>query len=214
MTRSQPKFLNNLVADLEPVLPLGNRRAVGALFVLAFAGFAAVALTLGIRDDVLSGSPDPVFLLRSGLLLMLGTISAKSALAMVRPVVGRNDRSWVGAVAMAAVVPAVALLNTALDPVAAARAVWWSSAILCLGVGLTAATAFATIMIWNLRRGAPVLPERAGWVTGIAAGSLGSLVYSLHCPANNITYIGLWYTLTIAIAAVIARVAVPPLIRW
>lgn len=214
MTRSHLYFVDSLVADLDPVRPLGSQTAAAAIAALALVGFAAVALILGIRSDVLAGTPDPIFLLRGGLLLMLGSIAAASALAMVRPVVGRNDRSWAGAAAMAAVVPAVALVYAVIDPVAAGREVWWSSAFLCLGVSLTAATGFAAIIIWHLRRGAPVLLERAGWVTGIAAGSLGGLVYSLHCPANYITYIGLWYTLTIAIAAVAARLAVPPLIRW
>jgi len=214
MTRSQPEFLNSLVADLEPVSPLGNWQATGGLVALVLAGLTAVALLLGVRADVLAGTPDPVFLLRGGVLLMLGSISAASALAMARPVVGRNDRSWAGAVAMAAVVPAVALVYALIDPGAAAREVWWSSAILCLGVSLSAATGFAAIIVWSLRRGAPVLPERAGWVTGLAAGSLGTLVYSLYCPASSITYIGLWYTLVIAIAAVTARLTVPLLIRW
>jgi len=47
----------------------------------------------GIRTDVLAGTPNPVVLLRGGALLMLESICAFSARAMVRPAVGRTDRS-------------------------------------------------------------------------------------------------------------------------
>lgn len=209
-----PAFLDCLVADLRPVRPLSARLPAIGIIGLALVGFAAVAALLGVRADILAGRPDPIVLLRGGLLLMLGTIATASALALARPQVGRHDRIWVGATAMAAVVPAAALVFALLDPAAAARAVWWSSAITCLLVSLTAATGFGAVIVAHLRRGAPVQSARAGWVTGVAAGSLGVLVYSIHCPANHLAYIGLWYALAIALSAAAARLVVPRLIRW
>lgn len=214
MPDTNPSLLDTLVADLQPVRPLTARPAVFGIIGLALLGFLAVATTLGIRADLLAGDPDPMVLLRSGMLLMLGGIATSSALAMARPVVGRNDRSWAGAAAVAAAVPAAALMFAVLEPATAARAVWWSSAINCLVVSLLAAAGFATIITAQLRRGAPVQLTRAGWVTGLGAGSLGVLVYSIHCPSNHIAYIGLWYTLAVAISAVAARLIVPRLIRW
>lgn len=214
MPNIDPELFDALVADLEPVRPLSARRAVFGIVGIALVGFIAVAATLGVRADLLAGAPNPMVLLRSGMLLMLGGIAAASALAMARPVVGRNDRSWAGAAAMAATVPAAALIFALLEPATAARAVWWSSAINCLAVSLTAAAGFAAVIVMQLRRGAPVQLTRAGWVTGLAAGSLGVLVYSIHCPANHIAYIGLWYTLAVSISAVVARLVVPRLIRW
>ncbi len=57
--------------------------------------------------------------------------------------------------------------------------------------------ATAVPMVLALRRGAPTSPARAGWLTGIAAGGLGAFAYNLHCPFNNVIYIGLWYTLAV-----------------
>ena len=74
--------------------------------------------------------------------------------------------------------------------------------------------ATAVPMVLALRRGAPTSPARAGWLTGIAAGGLGAFAYNLHCPFNNVVYIGLWYTLAVASCAVIGRLVVPRLIRW
>jgi hypothetical protein len=214
MPNTHPDFLDRLVEELEPVQPLSARRAMLGLAGLVLIGGIAVAGTLGVRPDILAGNPNPMLFLRSGLLLMLGGIAAASALAMARPLVGRADRAWVGAAAMAAVVPGAALAYAVLDPPAAARAVWWPSAINCMIVSLSCAVGFAAIIVAQLRRGAPVLPERAAWVTGLAAGSLGVLVYSIHCPANHIAYIGLWYSLAIVISAIASRLIVPRFIRW
>lgn len=212
--RDRSDFVDQLVENLQPVRPLSAHWSSAAMLGLALVGFAAVAAVLGVRADLVAGQPNPVVLLRGGMLLVLGLVTTASAFALARPAVGRQDRSWAGATAMAASVPAAALLFALLDPAAALRAVWWSSAINCLFVSLSAALGFGAIIVAQLRRGAPVQLGRAGWVTGIAAGSLGVLVYSIHCPANHIAYIGLWYTLPIAISAVSARLIVPRLVRW
>jgi len=207
-------LLDDLANDLAPVRPLRDWQAVIGLAAFGLFAATAVGLMLGIREDVLAGTPHPMFLLRTGLLLMLGGICAAAALAMARPGIGRANRAWQAAVAMAGIVPATAAVVAIIDPAAAAQAVWWSSALWCLGVSLLAACGFAAIIVAQLRRGAPVSLERAGIVTGIAAGSLGVLVYSLYCPANSVAYIGLWYGLAIAMSTLTARCVVPPLIRW
>lgn len=207
-------FLDHLAADLKPVSPLGDRRVGLALLGLGAVGMLLVSATLGARADLLAGAPHPMFLFRTGTLLMLGGICAAAVLAMARPGVGRAGKAWLAALAMAAVVPLTALGVAISDPEAAFRAVWYGSALWCLGVSLTAAAGFASVLVWHLRRGAPVSPERAAIVTGVASGSLGVLVYTIHCPSNEIAYIGLWYGLAIAITTLACRLVVPPLIRW
>jgi len=69
-------------------------------------------------------------------------------------------------------------------------------------------------MVLHLRRGAPVAPQRAGLLVGLAAGSLGALAYNLHCSYDSMVYTGLWYGLVVGSAAVAGRLVVPRLIRW
>jgi hypothetical protein len=207
-------FLDRLAADLPPVTPLGNRRVGLALVGLGLVGTILVSATLGPRADLMAGTPHPVFLFRWGTLLMLGLISATAVLAMARPGVGRAGRAWLAAVAMAAMVPLTALGLAVADPQGFVQAVWWSSAITCLLVSLLSASGFAAILVWHLRRGAPVAPARAATATGIAAGSLGVLTYTIHCPSNEIAYVGLWYGLAIALSTLACRLIVPRLIRW
>jgi len=45
------------------------------------------------------------------------------------PLSGKSTAAWIGAVAIAAVVPAVGFVHAVTDPIAAARQVWWSQAL-------------------------------------------------------------------------------------
>jgi hypothetical protein len=84
----------------------------------------------------------------------------------------------------------------------------------CMAFSGLSGSATAVPMVLWLRRGAPTSPERAGWLTGVAAGGLGAFAYSLHCPFNDVVYIGLWYSLAVGLCAVLGRLVVPRLIRW
>lgn len=214
MTRLDDRFLDELAGAIAPVRPLGDHRVHISLLGLGIVGVVLVAATLGVRADLVAGAPHPMFFVRGGLLLVLAGICAAAAAAMARPGVGRGNRAWLAALAMAAILPLSALALAIIDPAGTFHAVWWPSAITCLVVSLTAAVGFAVPMVLHLRRGATVAPERAAIVTGLAAGSLGVLVYSVHCPANHVAYIGLWYGLAIALATLAARLVIPRLIRW
>jgi hypothetical protein len=84
----------------------------------------------------------------------------------------------------------------------------------CLGISLGIALLCAVPMVLHLRRGAPVAPDRAGLMVGLAAGSLGALAYNIHCPFTDMVYTGLWYGAGVAGAALAGRLIVPRLIRW
>jgi hypothetical protein len=211
--RDRPLF-DRMIEELAPVRPIRAWPAVLAMLVFGGVALAAVVMLFGARPDILAGDPHPMVVWRAGVLLLLGSICAAAALRTATPGVGQGNRAWAGAVAMAALVPLIALVTAIADPAAAARAIWWSSAIRCLWVSLAAATGFGAIMVLALRRGAPVAPERSGLLVGLAAGSLGVLVYSVHCLSNQIAYVGLWYTLAVLVAAAAGRLVVPRLVRW
>ena len=70
-----------------------------------------------------------------------------------------------------------------------------------------------SLTFW-LQKGAATSPERAGLLTGLAAGSSGIFAFALHCPHNDIAHIGLWHGLAVAVSAAIGRLIVPRAIRW
>ncbi len=206
-------FLDGLVADLTPVRVQRPRH--GGVLAIASAALcvAAVATLWGLRADVTALAPSGIVLIRSAALLLLGAATVTAALVSARPGVGGRAHGWPWALLAAATLPAAALWG-ALNGDARASDVISSSVPWCFGISLSgAAVIAATITAW-LRRGAVTEPVRAAWLTGIAAGAFGTFAYSLHCPSTTIYYTGLWYTATVAISAVVARVVLPRLLRW
>ena len=218
MSRDTPKSTGALIAQLvdglEPVRPLRLSSGLG----FAFAGLgvivATVALLFGVRPDVIAGHFDPVFLLAAGLFLLLGLSSAVTVVVMSRPHVGSDHGGWVWAAAMAALLP----LAAAIIGIGRGASVFSATAaehgLDCLAMGSAFAVMTFGVLVWWLRRGAPTSPERAGLLTGVAAGSFGIFAFSLHCVYSDIVHIGLWHSAVVVVSAVVGRIAVPQLIRW
>jgi hypothetical protein len=198
-----------LVDELEPVQPLGLKRALLLPGLLLAAAVAAIAATKGLRPDLMAGDPHPMFLLRAGALLLLGVVCGSTLLAMANPGVGRLGNGWKIALASALLFPFVALVTAFTG-----KPLDMTSGLQCLAYSTIAGSATAVPMVLWLRKGAPVSLERAGWLTGLAAGGLGAFAYGLHCPFNSIVYVGFWYSLAVGICAVLGRLIVPRLIRW
>jgi hypothetical protein len=208
------KFLiQDLVDDLKPVRAIRPFRPVATSMAITGIALAMVVFFLGPREDILAGRPDPMFLLRSGILLLLGFANAYAAINMASPAVGRHNESWQIAVAAALLFPLAAMIVAisagVTNAVDAAQ-----NGMECLQMSLVGGLATAIPMVLHLRRGAPTSPERAGWLTGIASGGLGAFAYNFHCPFNDLIYTGIWYTLAVGVCAVMGRLLVPRLIRW
>jgi hypothetical protein len=203
----------NLVDELEPVKPMRTGHGILAIGSIMVVVGGLIAAQKGMRADVMAGDPDPMFLLRAGLLLLLGCGCGWAVLNMASPSVGRQGQSWKMAIAAAALVPLAALVvaMTGRFDVALSNMRYGMDCLMFSGI---AGLATAVPMVLWLRKGAPTSPERAGWLTGVAAGGLGAFAYGLHCPFNDLVYIGLWYSLTVGVCAVIGRMVVPPLIKW
>lgn len=205
--------ITDLVDDLEPVKALSPRRPLLIAAAITVAMLALVAMMRGVRPDVLAGQPDAMFLIRSGILLLLGGGTAHAVLGMASPAVGKPQMSWQIALAAAFLFPTAALIVAMTGDMGNAMAEMYSVGQ-CVMFSAIGGVATAVPMILHLRRGAPTSPARAGWLVGIASGGLGAFAYNLHCPFNSITYIGLWYTLAVGLCAVVGRLLVPRLIRW
>lgn len=206
--------IDALVVDLKPVGVI--RRSVGLawLALAAVATLALVAGTMGWRDDILAGRFEPLFLMSSGLLLVLGAAAATTAITMAGPQVGARHDGWRWSVAMAALLPATALFLL-LTGNAAVPAEWISASDRdCLMRGLGWGTiSIAAMTLW-LRRGAPAAPERAGMLVGLASGAIGMFAFAFHCPLDELYHVGVWHAAPVVAGAIIGRLVIPPLIRW
>ena len=206
-------LIAELVDALEPVRPMRVSHGVGWVFAGLGVTMAGVVLLFGIRPDLAAGRFDPVFLLATGLYLLLGLASAATVIDMGRPRVGVVHDGWIWAAAMTALLPATAVVGYG-GASAAFSAPAVEHGLSCLMAGCALAVLTFAILVWWLRRGAPTSPERAGLLTGIAAGCFGISAFSLYCDYGDIVHIGLWHSSVVVLCAAVGRLAVPRLVRW
>ncbi|PHR21658.1 MAG: hypothetical protein COA41_00685 [Sphingopyxis sp.] len=213
MSVSANSLIDGLVEDLEPVRTLKPSSGLAVVGALTLFAVAAVAAILGVRNDLKTGIADEMFFLRSGVLLMLGIAATITVVKMARPGVGKLSRGWIWALITAALFPLTAAIMSAIQmpPVEALRPM---EGLKCLLVSSIAALTIGSGLTWWLRQGAATSPERAGWLIGIASGALGAAAYNIHCPFNDIYYVGLWFTIPVIASALVGRLLVPLLIRW
>lgn len=203
--------IDALVADLVPVRRVSPRDGMLITLGLAVVVVTVVTLLFGLRDDIAAGHPAPIVVLRSGALLLLGFAAALAATESAQPAVGAESNGWPWALGAALLFPVSATILVIYE-----GALPYSDfgGLNCLGISLASALVVGAGLTSWLRPGASVAPERVGWLVGLAAGAFGTFAYSCHCPSESIYYIGLWYSLAVAISAALGRLIVPRLIRW
>jgi hypothetical protein len=210
--------MSALVDDLAPVRVVKRRDSLLLVAGATFIASAIVAMTYGMRSDVMAGNPHPIVIIRAGLLLLLGLATTLAVAAAARPSVGKPQNGWMWALAAAAVLPLAALskfvyLYASGQPLDLFM-VDFQFGPRCLMISSLSALWIGSFMTWWLRRGAPIALNRAGWLVGIAAGSFGTFSFNVYCNSTSIFYIGLWYSLAVTLCAVLGRLIVPRLIRW
>jgi hypothetical protein len=208
--------IDHLVDALEPVRPLKTWHALCYTLTTATVVTLVVNYVFGLRTDLAAGVVHPIVLLRGGALLMLGLSTILAAITSGQPAVGRanGESGWRWTLATAALFPiSAALLFIAGAPVTLVD-LHATLGMYCLATSGAAAALIGTALTLWLRQSAPTSPTQAGWLTGLAAGSLGTFAFSLHCPETGIYYIGFWYSLTVALSALLGRLIVPRFVRW
>jgi hypothetical protein len=203
--------LDALAEELTPARPVNPAAAAALAAAVTLAGAGLVGHRLGLRTETMA---EPMFLMRTGLLLLLGVASLAAVTGMARPAVGTHRTGWRWAAGACAVIPAAALVTALAAQTPLGDRLYPAHGIECLSYSILIGLGIGAVLTLWLRRGAPVSPERAGIATGLAAGSLGTLAYSMHCPHDDIVYFALWYTLAIGATTLIGRLLVPRLVRW
>lgn len=212
--RSPESLMAMLTDDLQPVRPLRLRDGLAGTAAAVALAVAGVMFLFGLRPGLAGGDVSVFYFLANGVLVTLGLAAATAVIAMASPRVGNRHDGPRWASAVAAVMPAAAMVliglhwrdwRSMLDP-----ADGWFCAAAGLGTALVVAVPLA---LW-LRRGAAVAPERAGTWLGVAAGALGSAAYGLSCPVDTLYHLAIWHFLPVALAALAGRLFVPGLIRW
>lgn len=208
-------FLDSLVQDLKPVRRLNP--AIGWLLLAGGIALSALLVVGGlkVRPDFGAVWMTPPFLWKILMFTGLGAGCGFAAIQLARPAapLPRHRRWGLALWALLLVGPvAISLAASGQAPVAARLDV--SKAVSCFSCIVMASLAPLAALTWWMRQGAPVQPRRAALLIGLASGALGAAVFALHCPHNDLLYVGLWYTLSVAFIALVARLLLPRLLKW
>lgn len=203
--------IQQLVEDLQPRAPMKRWNGWALVLAALAATIAVVALGFGLAR---AGVSAPIYVLANGLMLVLGTAASLAVISMAMPRVGRRHDAPKWAMASVGLVP-LAAIGAALSDGAGAAVVGANDHDLaCLVLGSLFATITAGVLLYWLRRGAPVSPNRAGLYLGLASGAMGTFAYGLSCPVLSVGHVGIWHVLPILLWAVLGRLTVPIVIRW
>lgn len=184
------------------------------------AGLAGAAIAaalffamLGPRPDIGTAMHSMRFLFKFAATLLLLATALVALAALGRPA-GDRRRAWL-MLAVPALLAAAVVVDMAVMPADAMRERWMgSNMMLCLGsiplLGLGPLAAF----LLGLRHGAPTRPTLAGAVAGLAAGGLAATFYAAHCTDDSPLFVASWYTLGIAMLALLGALGGRLLARW
>jgi hypothetical protein len=205
-----------LATGAEPV----PRHAVGRRYAIAIGLGALVSgalmlSLLGLRPDLAEAVNRPMFWVKLGFVASLAWGGLVASMRLSRP--GANlDHS----VPAALIVPVFAMwaiagvvlvgADPAVRPELIFGATWkrcpWIIALLSLPVFVA--------VLWAMRGLAPTRLPLAATAAGLLAGSVGALVYCLHCPELEAPFLGTWYVLGILIPVLGGSLVGPRLLRW
>ncbi len=206
-------LIEALSTNLEPVERVGLAKSVAlALLAGGLLSLGAMLATLGLSTDRAAH----MSFLGYKVLFALGLV-ATGALVLIRSLhPGRSTRhpfmAFLALLLVAGLICAEAFLEG--SPARWGAIVFdpqWPACVAC--IPLFAMVPFAALT-WALRKGAPTNLRRTGAMAGLVAGLIGAAVYALHCPADSLLFIAVWYSAAIAFCALVGASAGPRILRW
>jgi len=204
-----------LAANVEPLDRARYvRRFVGATSLGLLAALALTRFLLHWNPGLGSELSEPAFWVRELYCAALAAIAMRILGRLGRP--GARLGLWpAGIVAVILgmwTLGALALLSAPAP--ARAHLLLGGSFKVCSVLIAGVATPLFIALLWALKAHAPTQLRSSGAAAGFAAGALGALVYSLHCPELAPPFIGIWYLLGILIPTGLGAVIGPRLLRW
>jgi hypothetical protein len=185
----------------------------GALLGFAIAA-ALFAMILGPRPDLVEAFGEPRFAFKVLMALVLAGSSFMLSLQLARP--AHRTKPWSLVLAAVPVLLALAVLVelSVLPSAEWAEELTGSNATLCLASIPLLALPILVATLLILRQGAPLRPGITGAVAGLFAGGLGATLYATHCIDDSPLFVAAWYSLAIAVVAIVGALAGHKLLRW
>lgn len=180
---------------------------------IAIAAFVFFAL-LGLRPDIASALETPRFLFKFLVAVALAASAFICVSVLSRPGENRRNAILGLAIAPALITAAVAAELFALPSDAWATAMIGKNSMACLAHITIIGLGPLAVFLLTLRYSAPVNPSLAGAAAGLLSGGIAASVYAANCTDDSPLFVAVWYTIAIAILAILGAAAANRLSRW
>lgn len=207
---SSDMLILTLSANLAPV----RRRHMLSEAALLFAlGAAELALVLGLglmRPDMDHMSTSPYLTWRLGSLAVLAGVACTIAIRSFSPT-ARAGRGLVlaCALAIAAMIGGMFVAPTGVSGYTMFERLDPARGMICAGSIFVLSLPVLAMLNRLMRQAAPTQPKVSAIAAGIAAGTVGALVFAVCCPFNDPLYVVVWYSVGCALVAGTARWRLP-----
>lgn len=215
---TRPLDTEALIASLSRNVPRVPRHALGwriALGVLAGSGVSlALGAVLGLRPDLATAVRGFSFWMKLLYCLSLAAAATSATAALARPESQRARGLWFAAIPVL-LLAGIGIGELARTPLNGWMALWQGGSWkVCPWIVLGLSVPVFAGLLGAFRRLAPGRLSLAGAAAGFSAGSWAATLYCLHCPETAAVFVLTWYTLGIALAAVLGALLGPKLLRW
>ena len=191
-----------------------TRRYIAAIAAGTVGATVLMVLWLDVRPTLARDATLPMFWVKELFCIALVAAGVFAAARLSRPGAAVG---WVEPLAgapilamwlLAVVVLAVAAPEDRIDLI---RGVSWTECP--YNIAVLSVPVFAAI-VWAMRGFAPTHLRRAGAAAGFAAGAIGALAYTLHCPELDAPFLAIWYVAGVLVPTVVGAIVGPRLLRW
>jgi hypothetical protein len=209
--------------DLVSLLSTGaeavDLRLASRRWLLALAGGALIALLLTagllkLNPALWHETSKPMFWVRESFCAVLGVLGFVTVVRLARPGLRLSLVPMGIPIAVIAMWVLAVVALVAASPQNRARLILGHTAAVCPLLIALLAVPLLIALLWVMRSLAPTQLRWAGAASGFAAGSIGALVYTLHCPELAAPFLGIWYLLGMLIPTAIGAWLGPRLLRW
>jgi len=187
---------------------VGGRLAIG--MVTAFL----MVLYLGLNPSLRAFAATSPFTVKMVWLFVLLVFSAILVYRLIHPGRRMGGAPWGIGFALLAMA-GLGLIQLLQAPPEQRTALWMGATwrVCAINIAFIALPMLAALL-WTLRDMAPTQRTLAGAMSGVLAGALAAMLYSLHCPENSFAFYALWYSGGMGLSALVGAALSAWFLRW
>lgn len=190
------------------------RRCVQATAAGIAISLALVLTLWGLNPALNALAHTPAFWVKVVWLAIMCVFAAPVVMHLARPGVGAGKGVWGIAAALVGMALLALMQVAAVDADAGTQLMLGGSWEVCSASIAALSVPLLAALLWMLRGMAPTRPALAGASAGLMAGTLASLVYSLHCTETAYAFVAVWYVAGIAVMTGVGALLGSRLLRW